>query len=644
MHSTRTLHLFTRFSIPIAAFLLLIAVVILLAAGCGGEEPASSGSDATPQGTAESRSRESGPGSGSASTNTPEPTAQQRSDTAGAETPDPARRGQSGGTPGQTEQPAATTTAGGQSGGTAAQTEEPATTVAPEATMAPTATPASPACSQRQPAPNVMLPAAQTSPETDKETLIALFNATDGESWDSSRTWLGRAPVGEWEGVSTDDQGRVTSLHLTGLRLTGELPPELGNLTMLQSLYLGRKYLGDAYGEKYLNGEIPPELGNLANLQHLSIEGQLSGVIPPELGNLASLQQMNLQSNQLCGEIPPGLGNLSNLNWLFLSGNQLSGEIPAELGNLSNLRSLFLNENQLSGQIPPELGNLSNLNRLSLSENQLSGQIPPELENLMPTLEGRFTTVLDSWMVEGTDIDLSHNQFSGCVSDYVSDFYGGWNSGLPVCTPPDHAGDTETLVALYDTWGRPHLENWLGREPLAKWEGVSVDASGRVVALTVNSRRGSPVPELANLDKLRVLHFDQAREAIPRELGNLGDLQVLVLSGGWEIPPELGNLGDLQVLILSRFEGEIPPELGNLGSLQILELSGSGEIPAELGNLTNLRALGFSGYLSGEIPQELGKLSKLEALNIRDTNWSGCVPASLREQGVSLSGADFCPQ
>ena len=146
-----------------------------------------------------------------------------------------------------------------------------------------------------------MRPSPGTSPETDREALVALFNATDGENWDDSGTWASRLPIGEWEGVTTDDNGRVIWLFLDGwdIRLSGELPPELGNLTSLQDLSL--------YGDQ-LSGEIPPELGNLVNLHRLMISG-----------------------DQLSGEIPPELGNLTNLQWLGLGG-QLSGEIPTELG------------------------------------------------------------------------------------------------------------------------------------------------------------------------------------------------------------------------------------------------------------------------------------------------------------------------
>ena len=82
----------------------------------------------------------------------------------------------------------------------------------------------------------------------------------------------------------------------------------------------------------------------------------MSGEIPPELGNLANLTQLFLAENQLNGEIPPELGNLANLQGLLLHGNQLSGGIPPELGNLANLERVWLHGNQLSGEIPPESG------------------------------------------------------------------------------------------------------------------------------------------------------------------------------------------------------------------------------------------------------------------------------------------------
>ena len=201
-------------------------------------------------------------------------------------------------------------------------------------------------------------PIAQTSPETDREALIALYNATDGPNWKDNDDWLSDAPINEWHGVTTDSTGRVVVLDLSENRLSGGIPPELGNLGNLIHLALERNQL---------SGEIPPALGNLANLEHLVIDGnQLSGGIPPELGNLANLNWLVLDINRMSGGIPPEFGRLGNLTGLFLRSNQLSGEIPSALGNLANLEHLILDSNQLSGEIPPELGNLGNLEHLGL--------------------------------------------------------------------------------------------------------------------------------------------------------------------------------------------------------------------------------------------------------------------------------------
>ena len=69
-----------------------------------------------------------------------------------------------------------------------------------------------------------------------------------------------------------------------------------------------------------MSGEIPPELGNLASLEWLFLK-----VEPVERGDTAGVGQprqpgtvCELNDNQLSGEIPPELGNLASLEWLVL--------------------------------------------------------------------------------------------------------------------------------------------------------------------------------------------------------------------------------------------------------------------------------------------------------------------------------------
>ena len=76
-------------------------------------------------------------------------------------------------------------------------------------------------------------PLVQTSPETDREALVALYNATGGPNWRRNNNWLSDVPISEWEDVATDNNGRVTELDLEGNQLSGCVPSSLsGRLDM----------------------------------------------------------------------------------------------------------------------------------------------------------------------------------------------------------------------------------------------------------------------------------------------------------------------------------------------------------------------------------------------------------------------------
>ena len=55
---------------------------------------------------------------------------------------------------------------------------------------------------------------------------------------------------------------------------------------------------------------------------------QLTGKIPPELGQLTELETLHLARNRLTGEIPEELAELPKLRRVDLDGNQLEGCLP----------------------------------------------------------------------------------------------------------------------------------------------------------------------------------------------------------------------------------------------------------------------------------------------------------------------------
>ena len=181
--------------------------------------------------------------------------------------------------------------------------------------------------------------------EGDRAELVALYHDMGGASWTDSTNWLSDSHVGEWYGVATDADGRVIELNLEDNGLSGQIPPELANLTNLRELLLGYN--------------------------------RLRGKIPSELEGLTSLTKLEINNNGLAGAIPTSLGNLTNLTWLRIDGNELTGAIPSTLADLTNLTRLDFDDNRLTGAIPESLSNLAALRYLRLAgDNRFSGCIP----------------------------------------------------------------------------------------------------------------------------------------------------------------------------------------------------------------------------------------------------------------------------
>ena len=266
---------------------------------------------------------------------------------------------------------------------------------------------------------------AQGNAESDRRVLEALYDATGGPGWTDNTNWKTSAPLGDWHGVSTDDDGRVRRLHLdrNGLagpipgalgdlarleelrlqenRLTGSIPAALGRLSDLRDLYLGgndleaepvRSWLGDLTQLEGLRldgtnrtGPIPPALSRLTNLRDLNLGGNdlTGGPIPSWIRDLVHLEVLSLWSTNRTGSIPSWLGNLLDLYWLNLAYNDLTGPLPAELGRLANLRGLDLRDNRLTaGPIPAWLSSLTDLQWLNLQLTNRTGRIPGWLGSL----------------------------------------------------------------------------------------------------------------------------------------------------------------------------------------------------------------------------------------------------------------------
>ena len=255
---------------------------------------------------------------------------------------------------------------------------------------------------------------AELEPEgpTDRDVLIALYDATNGDNWTNNTNWCTNAPLSEWYGVTLDySQERVQYIHLSYNNLVGSIPEEIGNLTELYTLDLS---------------------GNT-----------LTGEIPSSIGNMHILGYLYLNNNQLTGSIPQEIGNLSDLRACYIYENQLMGNIPSEFGNLINLEYCYLFGNQLTGEVPETLSRLTKLQAMDFSYNMLGGDVPEAV------------TATDWWQINGYRC-IEQNEPGGFTFEtlnlYIPDFTATDNRGNTIRTIDIVSSHKVTLYYVWATW------------------------------------------------------------------------------------------------------------------------------------------------------------------------------------------------
>ncbi|PRP79031.1 RHS repeat-associated core domain-containing protein [Planoprotostelium fungivorum] len=227
--------------------------------------------------------------------------------------------------------------------------------------------------------------------ESEKNTLLSLYESTGGSSWANQTGWSSpNSDPCTWFGVTCNGIPSIASLHLNGNNLTGQLPPSLVNLTAMTLLDLRFNALQGQiptfsntsqlsqlilWGNNFTDG-----LSNLCVLSQVQIitlrSNSFSGSIPDCLCGLTSLLSLDISTNFLTGNLPLCLGALSGLIKLDLSTNMLMGEIPSSFSGLTNVETLNLGSNTFVGSVPVALTSLTSLSTLSLSSNSLTGTLP----------------------------------------------------------------------------------------------------------------------------------------------------------------------------------------------------------------------------------------------------------------------------
>jgi hypothetical protein len=249
---------------------------------------------------------------------------------------------------------------------------------------------------------------AQTASE--RQTLIELYDATNGADWYRNTGWLSATDHCTWTGVECAS-GLVREIRLSSNNLTGSLPSSVFELPQLQDLDLA---------DNNLTGTLP--------------QGAINGLPQFDNGDDAAVF-IDLSGNGLTGSFPAfsrddGPGDRVSID---LSDNRLTGPLPASWSAM-RLNTLDLSDNDLGMAFANAWAALPTAFEISVAGTELTGPIPDEParfegdDALLPRLErlnlGRngLTGALPAWFADLTlqRLSLHHNQLVGSIDRAIA--------------------------------------------------------------------------------------------------------------------------------------------------------------------------------------------------------------------------------
>nr|GMC75349.1 probable LRR receptor-like serine/threonine-protein kinase At3g47570 [Ipomoea batatas] len=422
-----------------------------------------------------------------------------------------------------------------------------------------------------------------TNITTDQIALLALkAHITSDPNKTIATNWSALTFPCSWVGVSCESRHRrVTELHLSGMGLTGEVPPELGHLSFLVSLDLR---------QNNFHGSLPPNLANMRRLRFLDCSvNNFSGNLPRWLRLLPKLKYLNLKNNSFSGPLPSFLSNITTLERISLSYNSLQGEIPQEIGHLPRLIVLDIQTNHLTGSIPFPIFNISTIQVVTLSGNELSGSLPLDMCDNIPALQGLY---------------LSYNN--------LEDFEAKYLLKLEKLNRP------RGVIS----WWQPSNCRWdLEKNQLTGFipSGIFNNMSFLGILYLYGNSLSGTLPQ-------NICHnFSGLRNFVWKPTTSMETFQVSFICA------QSSRTGSC----LQQFTGTIPYGIFNISTLRVISLTENyrltGTLPLSLGyNLPNLERLYLAGMnMDGVIPESISNCSKLTAIELSSNNFSGSITRSL---------------
>ena len=464
-------------------------------------------------------------------------------------------------------------------------------------------------------------------PTSERNALVALYDATDGANWNNNTNWNSSEPVDTWHGVMVVDN-HVREINLIGNQLSGTIPSTIENLTNLEVLKLD---IND------IQGTIPNTITNLASLKHLELSGNnLEGSIPANITNLTTLLSLSLANNALSGTVPD-FSTMPNISWINIFNNNFDFiDFEPNIDNNLNLTNFHYYVQNRRGEA-----------------ETIDAEIGLDYSLSMTTIEG--TDVNYQWYRNTNEIIPSETNSQLDIIDFQEDDYDAYVCYATSPFVPDLIIRTEdidlrgpvsqqerdALISIYNATNGPNwedTENWATSTPVHTWSGVSTTGN-RVTKLVMQSTNPVGVlPEtignLVNLEELYIGFTDfNLTGTIPESIGNLVELRTFWIQG-------------------TGMSGTIPESIGNLTKLRDLKFLGNnfyGELPASMGNLTqltklNLNGINFGNYgsnFSGAIPESFSNLTNLYSVSLDNNSFTDAIPFNAPNAIISIVENNF---
>jgi len=329
-------------------------------------------------------------------------------------------------------------------------------------------------------------------PFPERSALERLYEASGGDGWIRRDNWCTDAALGEWYGIETDAEGRVTAIRLPDNGLTGTLPEKFTALERLERADLGRN--------------------------------ALTGPLPASWSGLPSLRQLDLSYNGFDGPIPSSWGSMFREGRtvdLALNGNRLTGALPAAIRSHAAWNRIALQLMRQYGEglelgreiVLPEFSfsDLGTGTRYSVRDLHANNELtmlvswnPHEAastEFLEKTVR-RFRTLFGGQGFAAVAVLPAGEEYRAAAGEYLRSREAWWLTAAE-CT--DGAGERVSL-------------------PEAPWPSyLLVDRTGRVTHDMYGGKKGFEQPdalnELVHMDYLNKL-FDERFGASEYESGD----------------------------------------------------------------------------------------------------------------------------